>query len=139
MPSIIALTDLVVNELNSQPWGFAFQAERTYKPINTQKKIKDLQVECRPSVRKRTILTRSSDDVELSVEIGIFNQYDDEAECDALVEFCDAIEGHFVRAKLDIYMCVEVATMPIYDENLIGDDSRLFASVISLKFQWDGT
>lgn len=146
MAIILEIADKVVAALNAESWDLQFTAVREYTPALKLTDVDVLHVIVVPATIGRAASSRTEDELDYEVQIGILQRFQHEPGDtdirDDLVDLAEAIGNHFARLNLTldsgpILRCIAVANDPIYSPEHMREN-RQFTSIITLTFRtWE--
>lgn len=135
---VLDIADAVAAAINAATLSQPITAERAYAPIFELPDLVDLKVTVVPVELAFAALTRSSDDFDYVVDIGITQRCEPTpAAADPLMMLAQEILDLFRGKRLVGYTdakCVAGGNRPIYDATLM-DTDRVFMSVVNLTFR----
>lgn len=99
MPSVVAVADAVVLELNSGGFTEPIAATKSYRPVHSVEELGELVVSVVPGTIEIRQLTRGHDSYDIAVWVVIERKVslEETAAVDALVSLCEEIAGRLSR------------------------------------------
>ena len=140
MPAKITdIADAVAGELNGHGFSEAFTAVRAYQPTFDLKEMKDLHVTVVPKSVTTAVASRSDDQVDCAVDIGIQKKLGQDAKVDAdtlmaLVEEIAAFLNRRPLAALPNVVWVSTLNEPIFSPDHF-EQLRQFTSVLTVTYR----
>jgi hypothetical protein len=133
------IAQAVTDELNAASWSLAFTAERVYLPIAKLEDRDTLHVTVVPRTYEQSQLSRSANQTDYSIDVGIQQRYSDEANVniDPLAGLANEIKAAFIRQKLPTYptaRCIQIQQEPPYSVEHM-HELRQFTAVLTLVYR----
>ena len=139
MAMIIDVTDAVVNALNGEAFSMSFTAERRYVPNFKVHEADGLQVSVVPRGLQRQAGSRSEDQHDYQVDVGVQKKFEDgdATELDPLMDLVEEIADFLGDETLDtdpVCACVAVENGALYVQEHMRE-GRLFTSVLTFTYR----
>ena len=136
---ITDIADAVVAELNGGSFSQAFTAERKYQPTYELSEMQTLHVTVVPKSVTTAIASRSDDQVDCAVDIGVQKKLGDDADTEAdglmaLVEEIAAFLNRRALAGTPDAVWVRTANEPIFSPEHF-EQMRQFTSVLTVTYR----
>ena len=139
MSTLIAITDAVVESLNSASFSQALTAERHYQPAFDLPEMNDLHVTVVPKGVEVLASSRNQNQHDYAIDIGVQQKVADDTEADALMTLAEEIADHFRLGRVQVdgvgsVPVLKVATEPVFAPEHM-TEKRLFTSIVTLTFR----
>ena len=137
MAVIVDIAEAVKDELNAGSFSQPFTSERAYQPTFKLEEMQTLHVTVVPKGVTTAAATRSEDQYEYSIDIGIQKKFQEQSELDGLMALVEEIADFLKRRTLS--SCPEAVWVsnentPIFAREHL-DELRQFTSVLTVSYR----
>jgi len=137
MSKVTEIADAVAVKINNASLVPGLIAERIFLPVFELKDMKTLKVSVVPKARRITQESRSHENDEVEIDIGIQKKISCDTELEILLRLVENITALFKAERLEGYptaLCVRKENQPVYDPEHLRQFNQ-FTSVVTLTFK----